>query len=331
MIIKLHKFFVFILLAIPSITLSQSEDSLLKQISEIDVDLDAPVDSEEDLYMNSVSFQSFYDVLSPMGEWIEITKDEIDEDLNEGEGQSFSSLFEDGAVYIWKPSVESGWKPYMNGRWEYTDHGWLWVSSDKWGNSTYNYGRWWNSPKHGWVWLPGYTWAPAWVRWKVTGNHIGWVALNPKAKWKRDNGITENNYKYTNNNNDWVFVSDNNFAGELSSSSITSSSENKSLINSANDITDIKSENDIIINRGPDVSDVEKRTGKPFRKKKIKFSRDKNAVIGDDDVVIGRESFKKDKEHKLKEKPGHYKKNDRVKKVGKRNNQPKIKRKGPKK
>lgn len=313
---------------------SQSgEDSLLKQISEIEFSLDEPVDSEEDLYMNSVSFQSFYDVLSPMGEWIQITKEDVDEDLNEGEGQSFSSLFDDGPLYIWKPSVESGWKPYMNGKWEYTDHGWLWISADKWGNSTYNYGRWWNSPKYGWVWMPGYTWAPAWVKWKVTGNHVGWVALNPKAKWNSENGITDGTYRYKNSDNDWVFVSDNNFAGEINSLNITPENENSALVKAGNDIMDITTQNDKIINKGPDAADMERRTGKPYKQKKIKFSRDKNTVIGNDDIVIGREKFKKDNEHKIKDKPGNFKKSDRVKKVIKRNknNKPNIKRKGPKK
>jgi hypothetical protein len=319
----IQKYIIYILVLAPVYIFSQSQDSLLKQISEIDIELDASVDAEENLFMNSVSFQSFYDVLSPMGEWIQITKEDIDEDLNDGEGQSFSSYFEgdDELLFIWKPQVENGWKPYMNGKWEYTDHGWLWISSDKWGNSTYNYGRWWNSPKYGWVWLPGYTWAPAWVRWKVTGNHYGWTALTPKAKWKSENGITGANYKYNNSDKDWVFVNDGSFAGDISNTNVVPVSENSMLVKSGNDIIGITSENEKIITSGPDVNDVEKHTGKKYGKKKLRFNKGKEKpLVGNEDIVMGREKFNKyslnnESNEKTIDKPKKFKKSERVKKI----------------
>lgn len=319
----LQKYILYILMLVPVSLFSQSGDSLLKQISEIEIDLDSQPDAEENLYMNTVSFQSFYDVLSPMGEWIQITKEDIDEDLNEGEGQSYSSAYyaDEEMLFIWKPSVENGWKPYMNGKWEYTDHGWLWISSDKWGNSTYNYGRWWNSPKYGWVWLPGYTWAPAWVKWKVAGNHFGWTALTPKARWKSDDGITGANYKYTNNDKDWVFVSDGNFAGDITKSNIVPSSENSALVKSGNDIINITKNDDKIITGGPEINDVEKRTGKTFKRKRLKFGSSKEKpLIGNEDIVMGREKFNKyslnnDANGKTIDKPNKFKKSERVKKI----------------
>lgn len=305
---------------------SQNQDSLLEKIKDIDIALDEPVNSEEDLYMNTVSFQSFYDVLSPMGEWIQITKEDIDEDLSdgEGEGRSLTSYFDDEEfLFIWKPKVESGWKPYSNGKWEYTDHGWLWVSNDKWGNSTYNYGRWWNSPKYGWVWLPGYTWAPAWVSWKVTNDdkYVGWVALSPKAKWKSENGITSSNYNYKNKDADWVFVENNTFAGDITAYNITKQNDNSGFVKNSTTITDIKTEDDKIVTNGPDVNRMEEKTGKKFERKKIKFSKGNfNTVIGDNDVTIGRERFKKhDNAQKEKiGKPNKFRKSDRVKKIIKR-------------
>jgi hypothetical protein len=320
---KIRKLTILLLVSIPIISYSQNQDSLLKQINDIDISLSSPVESEENLFMNAVSFQSFYDVLSPMGEWIQITKEDIDEDLNDGEGQAYSSTMDDDdLLFIWKPSVEGAWKPYMNGRWEYTDHGWLWVSTDKWGSSTYHYGRWWNSPKYGWVWLPGYTWAPGWVRWKVSDSHIGWAPLSPKANWKIENGITEKNYKYKNSDNDWVFVNDNTFTGDINSSNIVNSAQNSQLVKSSNNITDIRAEDDKIINAGPDVNDIEKRTGKKFQRKKIKFSREKNkTIVGNSDIVIGREKFNKysldadTKKPRVTDKPHKFKKSDRVKKI----------------
>jgi len=305
---------------------AQDQDSLLEKIKQLDISLDQPVDSEEDLYLNTVSFQSFYDVLSPMGEWIQITKEDIDEDLSDGEGESFAmNRNEDEELFfIWKPKVEENWKPYSNGRWEYTDHGWFWVSADSWGNSTYNYGRWWNSPKYGWVWMPGYTWAPAWVKWKVSNDdkYVGWVPLSPKAKWKSESGITDKNYRYKNKDADWVFVDNSTFAGDIATSKIVPDKENSSLVKNSADITDISVDNDKIVNKGPDVQRMEEKCGKKFRNRKMKFKEGNgNAQVSDDEITVGRERFRKGNPDNKESvgKPKSFKKSDRVKKVIKRN------------
>lgn len=303
---------------------SQNQDSIiLKQIDNIDVSLNSPPDSSEDLYMNSVSFQSFYDLLSPLGEWIQVPKDEIKADLNDGTGEGYSSYYSDEDVlFIWKPKIDAGWKPYTNGRWEYTNHGWLWVSHDAWGPATSHYGRWWNSPGRGWVWLPGYTWAPAWVRWRVTDEHVGWVPLSPAAKWNIEKGITDNTYRYKNNESDWVFIEKNKFADDISPSQVISESMNKSLIAKSKKITDIRAENDRIINRGPEVSDIEKKTGKSIIAKDVKFTRHSNGVkVGDDQVTVYKDTFKKydtDKSGKpiVTDKPKTFKKSKGIKRGG---------------
>ncbi|MEO8513244.1 MAG: DUF6600 domain-containing protein [Ignavibacteria bacterium] len=305
---------------------SQNQDSLLEKIQNIDISLDEPITGDEDLYMNTVSFQSFYDVLSPMGEWIQITKEDIDDDLSDGDGEGISSftsgLSEEEFLFIWKPSVETNWKPYVNGKWEYSDHGWLWVTSDKWGNSTYNYGRWWNSPKYGWVWLPGYTWAPAWVKWKVTNDdkYVGWVALSPKAKWNSDKGITEETYKFRNKDKDWIFVENNSFGTDITPGNIVKQDENSSLVKNSISITDLKTEDDRIVNKGPDVNRMEEKTGRKFQRKKLKFAKGNvNVVVGDNDIVIGK--IKLDRHNGQKEqisKPHKFKKSDRVKGLIKR-------------
>ncbi len=319
---KTAKLCLFVLIFTPVILFSQDQDSLLKKISDIDISLDEPITSEEELYLNTVSFQSFYDVLSPMGEWIQITKEDIDDDLSDGEGEglnNYTAYTDEEFLFILKHDVEKSWKPYVNGKWEYTDHGWLWISSDKWGNSTYNYGRWWNSPKYGWVWLPGYTWAPAWVKWKVTNDdkYVGWVALSPKAKWNSSKGITDDTYKYKNKDNEWVFVENNNFAGDISNDKTVKQSENSALVKNSFTITDIKTEDDKIVNTGPDVNRMEEKTGKKFRKRNIKFSRDNNtSVIGENDITIGKHKF--DRQNGQKDKPGRpnkFKKSERVKRI----------------
>ena len=94
----------------------------------------------------SVSIGTFYDELSPYGEWVDCTYGEC-----------------------WVPrGVGAGWQPYTNGEWIYTRYGWTWVSSDPWGGDPYHYGTWAFIGRHGWVWVPGTVWAPAWVTWSYS-------------------------------------------------------------------------------------------------------------------------------------------------------------------
>jgi hypothetical protein len=115
-----------------------------------------------------VSFEFFYDSLYPYGEWIEVPK----------------------YGYCWRPwSVDSGWAPYTDGYWAYTDAGWTWVSYEDWGSITYHYGRWMRIARVGWVWVPDYEWGPAWVSWRSSNDYIGWAPLPPEVRFVRSSGI----------------------------------------------------------------------------------------------------------------------------------------------
>lgn len=106
----------------------------------------------------TVSFQQFYDELSPYGEWID------DPDYG----------------YIWLPNVEPDFQPYAtNGRWVMTDYGNTWVSNYNWGWAPFHYGRWNYNRRFGWSWVPGYEWGPAWVSWRSGGGYYGWAPLGP--------------------------------------------------------------------------------------------------------------------------------------------------------
>jgi hypothetical protein len=120
---------------------------------------DVPPDVQVDVNAgSSVTFETFQDNLSPYGEWVS--------------AGSYGR--------VWRPMrVYSGWRPYYDGSWQWTDEGWLWVSSEPWGWATYHYGRWAFDSYYGWVWVPGYQWAPAWVSWRVGGGYIGWAPLSP--------------------------------------------------------------------------------------------------------------------------------------------------------
>lgn len=313
---------------------SQSEDSLLQKVGNIDVNLDAPPDSVENLYLNAVSFQSFYDILSPVGEWIQISKEEVDEDMGDGNGQSFSSISGDESlVFIWRPSgAGADWRPYTNGSWVYTDRGWFWNSNEGWGWAVYHYGRWWHSAKLGWVWMPGYVWAPAWVTWRVADNHIGWCALSPRAKWRMDAGITEFNYRYKYNDADWVFVNKANFANDINGANITAVSENRNLVSGSKSLLNMREQNEAVTLAGPDANDIEKTTGMPVNEKSLKYVNDKSlAGVGDDKVSVYNEPLKryKSRDDKLKaeniEHPLKYKRTERVKKIIKRRVRHRIK------
>jgi len=105
----------------------------------------------------SVSIGTFYDELSPYGEWVDCTYGEC-----------------------WVPrGVGAGWQPYTNGEWIYTRYGWTWVSSDPWGGNPYHYGTWTFVSRYGWVWVPGTVWAPAWVTWSYSDSYVGWAPMPP--------------------------------------------------------------------------------------------------------------------------------------------------------
>src|SRR5512138_490116 len=79
-----------------------------------------------------VSFQIFYDDLSPYGSWI------------------YFPVY----GYVWVPDVDPGFMPYAtNGYWVLTDDGWTWVSDYPWGWATFHYGRWYTDPTYGPVWI----------------------------------------------------------------------------------------------------------------------------------------------------------------------------------
>lgn len=106
-----------------------------------------------------ISYQTFYDELSPHGQWVE---------------------YPDHG-YVWVPDVEEDFQPYStNGHWVYNDdYEWVWVSDYDWGWAPFHYGRWDHDDYYGWYWVPGYEWAPAWVAWRDGGDYYGWAPLRP--------------------------------------------------------------------------------------------------------------------------------------------------------
>jgi hypothetical protein len=80
---------------------------------------------------------------------------------------------------VWRPAVTTGWQPFTQGEWIWTNNGWMWNSAEPYGWVVYHYGNWHIQPRIGWVWIPGYEWSPARVRWTTYGSYIGWAPLPP--------------------------------------------------------------------------------------------------------------------------------------------------------
>ena len=130
----------------------------------------------------NVSFQVFYDQLSPYGQWVDHP--------NYG--------------YIWLPDAGQDFFPYSsNGHWILTDYGWTWVSNYNWGWAPFHYGRWDYDNNYGWFWVPDNEWGPAWVTWRRSNGYYGWAPMEP--------GISINisfGPEYRGHNDRWVFVRD---------------------------------------------------------------------------------------------------------------------------
>ena len=130
----------------------------------------------------SISFQLFYDELSPYGMWVDYP--------NYG--------------YVWIPDVDQSFSPYgTDGRWVFTYHGWTWVSNYSWGWAPFHYGRWDYDNYYGWLWVPNDEWGPAWVTWRRSEGYYGWAPMGPGISVEFSFGR-----EYRVPNERWIFVRD---------------------------------------------------------------------------------------------------------------------------
>ncbi|WP_316632280.1 DUF6600 domain-containing protein [uncultured Flavobacterium sp.] len=186
----------------------------------------------------SISFQVFYDDLSPYGDWVDTP--------NYG--------------YAWVPDMPSSFIPYRtNGHWVFTNVGWTWVSNYSWGWAPFHYGRWYYDSYYGWIWVPGYEWGPGWVIWRRSEGFYGWAPLGPGISidiaYSRGYSLP---YNY------WTCVRDRDFGRRDINNYYVSSSNNGRIINNSTVINNITRDNltQVRYNAGPDRSEVQGRTGR---------------------------------------------------------------------
>ena len=220
---------------------------------------------------SAFSFSLFYNSLSPYGSWVPIS----------------------GYGYGWYPAqAGTGWQPYMDGQWVWSDQGWTWISSEPWGWATYHYGRWIFDSYYGWTWIPGTTWAPAYVSWYQSPGYVGWSPLPPDNGFFLEIGISIVDYNYGYNggyyggydgyyggnhghhnkhknghhyDNDYyapgehcVFVPEDKFNNRNAKLVALDGEKSMTVMRNVKNVTNIKTENNKVYNYGPDKSVIER-------------------------------------------------------------------------
>lgn len=178
----------------------------------------------------------FYDTLRPYGDWIEIER----------------------GFYGWRPNrVHRGWRPYMNGRWAWTDYGWYWVSYEPFGWAVFHYGRWYFDDYYGWIWIPDNVWGPSWVEWRYDNDYIGWAPLPPYARFSVLIGIRFTT-RWNAPSHYWNFISHRNFNNHSVSRYIVNENHTRRLIRTTRSAGAYEVDRDRIINRGVDRNIIER-------------------------------------------------------------------------
>jgi len=200
---------------------------------------------------SSGSYSMFYTKLAPYGDWIE-TSD---------------------YGYVWHPSEAErsrNWRPYTNGRWVYSDVGWMWVSEEPFGWAAYHYGRWTRLRGVGWVWVPGERWAPAWVSWRKSNDYVGWAPLPPEARFEERSGIRNwaDNY-YDIGPDQYSFLPTRQFGTQRVASVIVTPEQNLTIMNQTVNVTNITYDNTTVVNHGPDYDELQRQTQQPIERVRV--------------------------------------------------------------
>lgn len=212
----------------------------------------APVHNDFD-----VSIGFFYSSLAPYGEWIEV----------------------DAGFYAWRPlHVHRAWRPYLYGRWVWTDFGWYWVSYEPFGWAVFHYGRWYYDDYYGWIWIPDRVWGPAWVEWRYSDDYIGWAPLPPYASFSFSIGIRFTTHwvapaPY------WTFVRYRHFTVTNVHRYAAPPEYSRRLIGVTRTVSRYEVDRDRIINRGVDRTIIERKGNTRIERYDVTIGRDRGERI----------------------------------------------------
>lgn len=180
-----------------------------------------------------VTYQAFYNELSPYGNWIDYP----------------------GYGYVWSPSVTNFRPYYDNGYWMNTNVGWGWKSNYNWGWAPFHYGRWFYETGYGWLWLPGYEWAPAWVSWRNNNDYYGWAPLAPGMRLGFSVGF-DIPYEY------WAFVGHGFLNDRDFRSHCADVHQNVNIYNNTTIINNVNyTKNKTVYAKGPELKEVQRYSG----------------------------------------------------------------------
>jgi uncharacterized protein DUF6600 len=208
----------------------------------------------------SITFAVFYDRLADHGDWINF------------EGN-----------YVFVPVVsDPDWRPYREGHWIYaSSYGWTWVSDEPFGWATYHYGRWGFDEEIGWYWIPGTRWAPAWVSWRRSGDHVAWAPLPPGGDDVTIVVSVESIPEYY-----WIACPTRSFLEvNLAVVIIDDDRERRRIVNEAEFVGSVNIENNIVVNNVIDVNFIENNTGKEVKEVAVKETNDPAAAKASDSEV----------------------------------------------
>ena len=196
-----------------------------------------------------MQFGFFYSSLAPHGEWIEV----------------------ESGNRVWRPyHVSNQWRPYLVGRWVWTDdYGWYWMSDEPFGWITYHYGRWYFDDEYGWVWMPDDVWAPAWVEWRYDNDYIGWAPLPPYARFNMRFGI-QYTTRWTAPVHYWNIVRYNRFASVIRYRDTAPEEYARRLIHTGRSGPQFGINHERIINRGVDKAFIERRGNVRFARTDVR-------------------------------------------------------------
>lgn len=230
--------------------------------------------SRQSSYMDTdVSFQVFYDQLSPYGQWVNYT----------------------GYGYVWIPDVSmvADFTPYStNGYWANTTYGWTWISNYNWGWAPFHYGRWNFDNSFGWYWIPDYEWGPAWVHWIHADGYYGWTPMAP--------GISVNfvfNRRYDRYNDHWSFVRDRDLGRSDLNRYYINRSEHERIIRNSTEInrTYIDNKRRSTYVSGPDREAVQRASGRTIEPYTIKENNRPGQEIRNRQIQIYRPQINRSK------------------------------------
>ncbi len=217
----------------------------------------------------AVSFQIFYDDLSPYGTWVD----------NPNYG------------YVWMPNVDAGFSPYRtNGHWVYTEVGWTWFSDYPWGWAPFHYGRWYSDPVYGPMWVPGNEWGPGWVTWRRNEGYYGWAPIEPGISIS----VAYSSGYYASNDH-WVFVRERDFGRSNMNNYYVNSSNNVTIIHNSTVINNIHNDHgsNVQYNEGPGRKDIEKLTGRPVNQVQLKESNKPGQSLNNNQLQMYRPRVEK--------------------------------------